>query len=70
MTATPGDTPVITPVKVPTVAALENVYQAPPATASLSVDDAPTQIELLPLIGRGNGSMVTTLVAKQPDESM
>ena len=64
MVVVPGDIPVTTPEKAPTVAtdgAL--LVQVPPAVASKSKVSEPTQSELEPLIDVGSALTVMFLVA-------
>lgn len=63
MMATPGETPVTTPVNIPTVATdVLLLVQVQPTVASLRVVDVPTQIVVEPVIGAGKGLTVTTTV--------
>lgn len=67
MVATPADTPVTTPLVGSTVAIpVLLLDQLPPANASLSVDDALTQAEAVPVIG-DNRFTFTVVVAVQPE---
>lgn len=65
--ATPGDTPVTTPVVDTTVAIEVAPLLHVPPPASLSVIVAPVQTDDSPAMGDGNGSTVTTFVEEHPD---
>ena len=67
MVAVPADTPVTTPVVMPTVAVeRELLVHVPPAIISVSVIVEPTQTSLLPIMAGGNAYTVTVTVAAQP----
>jgi hypothetical protein len=67
MVAKPALTPLTTPVAAPTVAMpVALLLQVPPGVASLNVVDAPTHMNAVPVMGEGNGFMVTVAVVLQP----
>jgi hypothetical protein len=67
----PADTPVTTPDVTSTVAiAALPLLHVPPVVVLLSVDVAPAQIFVIPVIGAANGLTVTTAVERHPNGSI
>jgi len=63
----PTAIPTTTPLEIPTDAiAGTNDVHVPPGVASLKVEDAPWQTEVIPVIPAGSEFTVTYVVAKQP----
>lgn len=62
--AAPAATPFTSPVEPPIVATVAGVIvHNPPAAVSVSVADAPTHTDVLPVIGPGSGLTDTSFVA-------
>lgn len=68
ITEFPADTPVTTPVVLPTVATpVVPLVHVPVVGVELSVVVSPVQTDNVPVIDVGIGFTVTTVVAEQPE---